>query len=133
MPADPLNIVMIEDDEISGYISEHVVRKAGHSIDFWAKDGESAIAYLKDHKADLILLDLNLPAIDGFDILDQIRENHIQNQGVIAILTSSSRSSDKLKAEESGKVDRYILKPLDRSSFLDLVDLSAEKKTGAKV
>ena len=133
MQSEGLHIVMIEDDEINGYISEHVIRKAGETIDFWAQDGESAIEYLRTHKADLILLDLNLPAIDGFDILDQIRERNLQNQGVIAVLTSSSRSSDKLKAEESGKVDRYILKPLERQSFLDLIELSSKKRSKASV
>ncbi len=122
-----LNIVMVEDDEIGGFISEQVMKNCGYHLSFWARTGESLLDYLTEHRADVLLVDINLPSIDGFDILCQLKSRQILNNAVVVILTSSSRQLDKEKAESSGIVDLYIQKPLSGNSFKQILEVASSK------
>ena len=88
-----------------------------------AEDGESALAFLRDDarpRPDLVLLDLNLPGIDGREVLEQIKGDPALAQIPVVILTTSRSEQDILAAYQN-HTNCYIVKPLDLQQFIDVV------------
>jgi len=87
-----------------------------------AKDGEEALDLLFKNKIspDMLLLDLKLPRISGFEILKQIRDSRIYKTLPVIILSTSGEEQDLLKAYNLG-CNSYIRKPVDFSEFITAV------------
>ncbi len=92
-------------DRLLGYLKEY-----GFNV-LAVEDGESALDYVDQNKPDLILLDVVLPGIDGFETCQRLKEDK-QTKGIpIIFLTSSSDTEDKVRGFELGAVD-YLTKPI---------------------
>jgi two-component system response regulator len=88
-----------------------------------ARDGEEALHYLQQHgasKPDVILLDLKLPRVDGFEVLKRVRANPATRHLPVVILSSSREERDLITCSELG-ANSYIQKSLDFSTFSDAV------------
>ena len=102
-------ILIIEDEEnIRGFLKINL--KKNNFIVDEAGSGEEGLAKIRLNTPDIILLDVMLPGIDGFEVLKQIRESY-SNIGVI-MLTAKSQDIDKIKGFENG-ADDYVLKPFN--------------------
>ena len=101
-------ILIIEDDEfLSGmYITKFT--KEGFKVIF-SEDGEDGIKKAKQEKPDLILLDILLPSMNGFDVLKRLKEDGSTAIIPVIILTNLSQDSDIKKGYELGAVD-YLVK-----------------------
>ncbi len=82
-----------------------------------ADDGEKALALAKTERPDLIILDLMLPKIEGFDVCRSLKFDDEYKNIPIVILSALSQSSDKKKAMDAG-ADDYFSKPVDFNAFL---------------
>lgn len=101
-----INILIVEDEkDISEGISEYLV-EAGYGV-MVAEDGESGINLFKENKFDLVVLDIMLPKINGFGVLNKIRE--ISNVPVIMLTAMSDDYTQIMSFNE--KADDYITKP----------------------
>ena len=102
-------ILIVEDDK---FLRELMVRKltAEHSFEVLsAMDGESGLKAMKDQKPDLVLLDLILPGISGFDVLEKMKEDqHLTGMPVI-ILSNLGQQDDVEKGMKLGAID-YMVK-----------------------
>lgn len=108
-----MKILLIEDEEeLSGIIS-HGLRKCGYAVDM-AYDGEEALAFYDVNTYDVIVLDLNLPIIDGLEVLRRIRKKDIKTK--ILILSARSAVEERVRGLDMGAND-YMIKPFD---FLEL-------------
>ncbi|GAB2475916.1 response regulator [Hymenobacter qilianensis] len=115
-----MHIVLIDDDYISIFLTTKLLQRENitDSITSFQLPQE-AVYYLQntlpDQVPDVILLDLNMPIMSGWDFLDAIKpfESQLAGRCSIYILTSSLAPSDKLKAEEYSLVTSVIPKPLD--------------------
>jgi CheY-like chemotaxis protein len=95
-----------------------------------ASDGQEALAYLFGHgpyadrrtypKPNLILLDLKLPGIDGFEVLRQIKSTPILKRIPVVILTSSKEEGDRALSYDRG-ANSYLVKPVSFDGFLGVV------------
>ena len=84
-------------------------------------DGNRALELLRKKAPDLIILDIDMPGMSGFDMLEMIRKtDHLKNVPVI-FLTSSSDKDHVLKAVASGAND-YVVKPIDEDILLQKID-----------
>ena len=102
-------ILIIEDDK---FLRELMVRKFDTEKDFeinTAVDGESGLRAMKKEKPDLVLLDLILPGIGGFDILSKMKEDVILSGIPVIILSNLGRQDDVEKGLSLGAVD-YMVK-----------------------
>jgi len=81
-----------------------------------APDGERALQQIEYVRPDLILLDVMMPGIDGFETCRRLKANETTKDIPVIFLTALSETVDKLKGFEAGGVD-YITKPLGCSSF----------------
>lgn len=100
------NILLVEDQrEISDIISKYLT-KEGFGY-FAAKDGFEALEYFNNHECHIVILDIMMPGIDGFEVLDEIRK--ISDVPII-MLTARLDETDRIKGFDKG-ADDYVLKP----------------------
>ncbi len=104
----PKNILIIEDDEfLRGLINKKLTAEGFNMIS--AIDGEEGIKKAKEEKLDLILLDMVLPNVDGFDVLSKIKEDPVASSIPVIILSNLSRKEDIDRGVKLGAID-YIIK-----------------------
>ncbi len=122
--AGPLNIVLIDDNKDHAKILQWAFRKSGRADVFtYFEDGDHALQYLRTALArnestpDFIFLDLNLPRLDGREVLRMLKEDAMMKAIPVIIVSSSEREEDVRKAYELGAAD-YVSK----SEILDDVD-----------
>jgi two-component system, chemotaxis family, response regulator Rcp1 len=124
------HILLIEDSRADAKIIERALRESEfvHRLTVIA-DGRLALDYLfdlrddgfpEDHEPDLILLDLNLPGLDGYQVLTQIKSDPALRMIPVVILTTSHREEDILQTYLAG-ANTYIPKPAEYPSYCELV------------
>jgi CheY-like chemotaxis protein len=111
----------LEEGKIANRIS--VVKDGKEAINFLSKNGNYSNADLPD----LILLDINLPKINGYEVLQYIKASENLKQVPVVILTTSSSQKD-ITFSNKNFADGYIIKPLELNDFLLI--LSKLKMTG---
>ncbi len=119
-----LNILLIEDDSIEVMKLNRALLSLGkeHNI-IHANNGDNALHYLSKKKKipDIILLDLNMPKINGIDFLKLIKSNNQLMYIPVIILTTSNNKKDLIDCFKHG-VAGYILKPLKYVDYVSHVD-----------
>lgn len=83
-------------------------------------DGRQALSWLTDHHPDLILLDMSLPEIDGWELAGQLKANALTRDIPLVALTAHTLPGDRKRALDAG-CDGYISKPLDVPHFASTI------------
>lgn len=121
-------IIAVDD---SGIILKTLEKLLAGTYEYHAfSKGMRALKYLKEEDTpDLIILDIEMPEIDGYEMLEMIREREDLNQVPVLFLTSNSDKQHVVKAINGGAND-YAVKPIDEESFMGKVHklLKEEKK-----
>lgn len=116
------NILVIEDDEVDRMNIERAFNKANLTNPiFVAKDGIEALEMLKNNKISnplLILLDINMPRMNGLEFLKILRDDPQWYLTPVVIMSSSREDKDRMSAY-SLSVTGYVLKPLEFSEFVN--------------
>ncbi len=119
-----LNILLIEDDAIEVMKLKRVCNSFGHKHKIIeANNGEDALQLLeqKDNLPDIILLDLNMPKINGVEFLKILKgDNRLQYIPTI-ILTTSNNQKDLLECYKAG-IAGYVLKPLKYEHYIEKIE-----------
>ena len=109
--------VLIVDDEPNIVISlEFLMDQAGYAVAV-ARTGEEALAQIRDFLPDVVLLDVMLPGVNGFDILQRVRQNPAWQQVAIIMLTAKGRDVEVAKGLALGAT-AYITKPFSTRDLL---------------
>ncbi len=121
----PLNVVLVEDDEVDVMNVQRAFEKASiHAPVFRAGDGVEALDLLRDPvlplERRLVLLDLNLPRMNGIEFLQELRADEQLRRTTVVVLTTSDDEGDK-DAAFAMNVAGYLLKPVTFASFVDLM------------
>ena len=102
--------VLIADDEPNILISlEFLMQREGHAVTV-ARDGEAALAAIRDERPDLVLLDVMMPGKSGFDVCQAVRADPDLAGVKILMLTAKGRDTDLAKGTALG-ADAYVTKP----------------------
>lgn len=101
-------ILIIEDDKFLRELISQKLNKENYKV-VEAVDGEEGIKKVKEEKPDLILLDLILPGIDGFEVLSKVKEDPSLNQIPVIVLSNLGQRDDVEKGLKLGAVD-YLIK-----------------------
>ncbi|KPQ24929.1 MAG: Response regulators consisting of a CheY-like receiver domain and a winged-helix DNA-binding domain [Halomonas sp. HL-48] len=113
--------VLVVDDEPNILISlEFLMQQAGFDV-ITAEDGEQALAHVQQAPPDLILLDISLPGISGFDVLEQLRQQTATAALPIIMLTAHGREVEREKGMALG-ADDYITKPFSTQALVEKVN-----------
>ena len=120
----PLTILLIEDDKIEVMKLNRVVNSlpAKHTI-IEANNGEDALKILekKDNLPDIILLDLNMPKINGIEFLKMVKNDDRLTYIPTIVLTTSNNQRDLLECYKAG-IAGYVLKPLKYEHYVDKIE-----------
>ena len=124
-------ILHVEDDPNDTLLLEHACKKAGVIFDLQAvSDGDQAIAYLRGANdfsdrmkfplPKLILLDLKMPRVSGFDVLTWLQSDEALKGLPVVVLTSSNHDADVKRAYDLG-AKSYLVKPVGFEALVELV------------
>ena len=114
--------ILIVDDEPSILMAlEYAFKKQEYEV-FIARDGSEAIEILKTKIPDIILLDIMMPKVDGYQTLQIIKENENLNKVKVVFLTAKSKKADIEKGFALG-VDKYFTKPFSVKKIITEINL----------
>jgi DNA-binding response OmpR family regulator len=114
-----MRILLVEDEaQLRAHIDRALVR-AGHEVRV-AGDGEAALAAVSDHRFDLMVLDVNLPGRDGFEVLREIRARRVPVR--VLMLTARSEVADRVAGLRGG-ADDYLTKPFAMEELLARIEV----------
>jgi two-component system, chemotaxis family, response regulator Rcp1 len=131
---DKMKVLVVEDNSDDIAIIKRAMRKSEMKCDlFFARDGQEAIDFLWQRtseyedapRPDLILLDLNLPKVDGLDVLAKIKDDDKLRRIPVIVLTISLAQQDMIRAYDSGAAS-YMNKPVDSKDFERLIQTVQE-------
>ena len=129
VPLPPLKILLAEDDPANQLVAKRLLEKQGHSVTCVAT-GKEALAYLGKDSFDLVLMDVQMPEMDGTEATIEIRKNDRFKGLPIIALTAHAMSGDKERFLEAG-MDDYICKPIEVETLVEVI-ARAMKKRGRK-
>lgn len=109
-------ILIVEDEEAISNLIRMSLQKAGYSCE-QAMDGESAADRIAEHTYDLVLLDIMLPGMNGYELLDYIKTTNMP----VIFITAMGTLDDKVKGLKAG-ADDYITKPFEMVELLARVE-----------
>jgi len=123
-------IVIIEDSKSLGAALKGALEIKGHEV-FWVNDGRAALPAVKRNKPDIILLDLMLPHISGFEICKAIKTDNAIWRTPVVIMSTLTSPEQKERAAEAG-ADHFIGKPYDLRETLAEISAYIPKPKGAQ-
>jgi len=119
-------ILVIDDDAVQRVLLNAVFRKQGLEV-LQAANGQEGIRLAREQMPDLIVSDVNLPEMDGFAILDNLRKEPITATIPFIIITANPNEADQRRARESG-ANGYLPKPISIADLQALVNAQIRKQ-----
>lgn len=121
-------VLIVDDEEYIVTSLEYVVKSAGYEVAI-AHDGEQAMEKVTAIVPDLLILDVMMPKLDGFEVCEKIRANPLWKSIRIIMLTAKGRDSEREKGMSLG-ADAYMTKPFSTRDILkQVVDLLGDSET----
>jgi CheY-like chemotaxis protein len=116
-PKYPQRVLLVEDNLINQKIVVKTLNRVGYDCDV-ASDGEMAVQTVLDHDYDLVLMDCNMPIMDGFEATRVIRKNEVETGKHILIyaMTANSTDADKQACLDAG-MDGVFVKPIEKDKM----------------
>ncbi len=105
------SILVVDDNPVTRVLCSRVLGRAGYRV-LLAEDGIEALRLIKEEPVDLVLLDVMMPGLSGFDVLEAVRKLYPPNRLRVLMVTAKDQSEDVVRAFKLG-ADDYITKPLD--------------------
>ncbi|MDX1671489.1 MAG: hybrid sensor histidine kinase/response regulator [Balneolaceae bacterium] len=117
-------VLIVDDTEQNVRLLTHVVKKEGYNV-LAAFSGEDALDLVEKRKPDIILLDVMMPNMNGFEVCRKLKEQEEYKDIPVIFLSALTEPDSKVKGFEAGGVD-YITKPFQREEVLARIDLHVD-------
>jgi DNA-binding response OmpR family regulator len=115
-------ILLCDDSAAERHALAHFLRDNGFNVNE-AGGGDDAIAHVKNEQCDLVLLDLNMPGSDGFDVLGYLQEHRRSLPVILLSGMSLSRIQHRIHGLPNHELPPLLIKPINTQQLLGLVDL----------
>lgn len=112
-----VRVLLVEDNELNRDMLTRRLTRVGYAV-LCASDGAEALAMIRAERPDLVLLDMNLPIMDGWTTCEQVRSDANLKHTPIIALTAHAMGEDRDRAMAAG-CDDYATKPIDFPSLLE--------------
>lgn len=122
-----VKILLVEDNEMNRDMLSRRLERRGYEV-LIAVDGEQGVSMTIAENPDLVLMDMSLPVIDGWEATRQLKNNPDTTQIPIMALTAHAMSGDREKALAAG-CDDYDTKPIDLKRLLGKIETLLNKKS----
>lgn len=119
-----IRIVVAEDDESGRMVLVKTLEMNGYEVQA-APDGAAALEMMKAGKPDLLISDINMPVMNGLELLRKVREDEELKSIRVILLTGQSSDEEVMTGINEG-ADHYITKPLKPKSVLDAIKMVLE-------
>jgi DNA-binding response OmpR family regulator len=120
-------VLVVDDDDDIRLLLEELLRGAGYGVET-AADGRAALRVFHTSPCDLVILDLSMPDLDGFETLERLRD---LSDAPVILLTARSGEIDKVRGFRAG-ADDYVVKPFGRQELLARVEALLRRTPEAK-
>ncbi len=115
-----VRLLLVEDNEMNRDMLSRRLRRAGFET-ILAEDGEQALVRVAADRPDLVLLDMNLPLIDGWTVCERVKTDETLGATPIIALTAHAMAEDRDKALAAG-CDDYATKPIDFPALIEKIN-----------
>jgi len=129
--SDTTKILLVEDYKHSQIIVTRLLKKNNYESIVVVENGQEAVDEVKKQKFDLILMDMQMPVMNGFEATQKIREMKDYKEIPIIALTAFAMKGDREKCLDAGATD-YIPKPIDSNEFIEKVKYYTENKLASR-
>jgi len=120
-------LLLVEDeDSIGRLVKTYLEQQDGWRV-LWLRSGEEAVTELRRHAVRLVILDIGLPGIDGFEVARRVRADASLRNVMLVALTGYGRSEDRERARAAG-FDRYLVKPIGSEALRSLIASVSERE-----
>lgn len=119
-------ILVIDDSRLISHVAKTILTKQGHEV-ILAQDGLSGLQAAKSEHPDLILLDLVMPGMDGYQVCQELKKEEKIKEIPVIMLTSKAEPADKVRGLELGALD-YVVKPFDEGELAARVNIQLRLK-----
>ncbi len=116
----PAHILIIEDNAANLALVDYLLKAAGYQT-FAATDGAQGVQAARERRPDLVLCDLQMPVLNGYEVLQQLRADPLTRLIPVVAVTAFSMPGDRAKAIEAG-FDGYLSKPIEPEQFVRQVE-----------
>jgi len=120
-----MRVLMIDDEAVFFKMAAGVLKSRGYELEY-AKNGKDGLAAIATFQPDIIIVDMRMPDMTGFDILQNLRRDPRYHAIPVIFLTSVQTLQDKLKAFELG-ADDYLIKPFEPEELAARLDILARR------
>src|SRR5262245_50477428 len=129
----PLRVLVAEDNEFNAQLLEQLLGRRGHRVRL-ATNGREALSLAGEEAFDLLLLDVHMPELDGFQVVQAIRERERTTGGHLPVvaLTARSRKEDRLRCLAAG-MDDFLAKPIQAADLWGAMDRALRKDEGGRM
>ncbi|MDB5020328.1 MAG: Receiver protein of a two-component response regulator [Pedobacter sp.] len=121
-------VFLIDDDDVFVFLTKKVIERSGADVVLSVfSNGQEGIEYIKEIAADpdllpdVILLDLNMPVMDGWEFLNAYQELELAKDIALYIVTSSISPYEVERAKHIKEVQEFIVKPIAKEKFIDII------------
>ena len=114
-------VVCVEDEPEMIDLIRLILSRKGFEV-IGADGGKQGLEIIRENKPDLILLDLMMPDMDGWEVYQQIKADKSTSEIPVIVVTAKAQSIDKVLGLHIAKVDDYISKPFSPQELMDSVD-----------
>src|SRR5882724_4762371 len=119
LPGRPLRILLADDDRDATLSLSTLLRLEGFEVRH-VYDGDATLAAVREFEPDIVLVDIGMPKLSGYDVARHLRERYGKNGPVLVALTGWKQASDRSLATLAG-FDHHVAKPYDPARLLELV------------
>lgn len=126
-----MRVLMIDDELVFYKMAAGPLQKRGYELEY-AKNGKEGLAGISALQPEIIIVDMRLPDMSGFDILQSLRRNPAYRHIPVIFLTSVTNLEDKLKAFDLG-ADDYLIKPFEPEELAARLDLLARRAKAIQI
>lgn len=121
-PTPSPRVLLCDDSAAERIALAHILRSAGYTVD-QSGDGESAILHLKHRQVDAVLLDLNMPEVDGFEVLGYLQQHRRALPVILLSGMPLNKIQHKIHTLPSPELPPLLIKPIDPDQLLSILDL----------
>jgi signal transduction histidine kinase/HAMP domain-containing protein/ActR/RegA family two-component response regulator len=126
----PLRILAVDDNVDASETLQEILEQWGHSVQM-AHDGPTAIDLALTEEPDIILLDIGLPGMDGYEVARRLRQPGVLPGVLLVALTGYAQAEDRRRSREAG-FDEHLVKPVDLATLHDLLETAPPGGEGTR-
>ena len=118
-----VEILIAEDSPTQALLLENILRKSGYRVTAAAPTGRKALEEIKKHRPDMVITDIQMPEMDGYELCERIKSDPDLAQLPVMLLTSLSAPQDIVRGLECG-ADNFVMKPYDESFLRSRIEFT---------